>query len=150
MIVDHSRRSVIGLQHSGARCGVAAVELALVMPLLLLLSVISVDFARGYYNAQVISDSARSAALFAANTDLSDMTSLNSATEMALKCAQGLKPLPTVTITTGVDSDDRDYVEVTVSQQFPLVSPFIFNSHYPIQRTSRARLFPSAIASNPE
>ena len=130
---------------SRLRRAAAVVELALVLPLLLIILVVAVDFARVFYNAQVITDCARTAALFSANPDLADRTEHESAVDLALKCAEDLNPRPTITITHGTDSLSQAFVEATVSQTFRLIGPLVFQSEFVITRTARARLYPSAL-----
>ena len=133
-----------------ARQGAAVVEFALVLPLLLIIFVAAVDFARVFYNAQVLTDCARTAALFAANPDLADRTSFESVVELAEACVADLDPKPTFSLTSGTDSRSHAYVEATVSQSFTLVCPFVFQSQYQITRTARAYLYPSALANSDE
>lgn len=132
------------------RHGAAVVEFALVLPLLLIIFVAAVDFARVFYNAQVLTDCARTAALFAANPDLADRTSYESVVELAQACVADLDPQPTFSFTSGTDSQSHAYVEATVSQSFTLVCPFVFQSKYQITRTARAYLYPSALAKSDE
>ena len=132
------------------RKAVAVVELALVLPLLLVLFVVAVDFARVFYNAQVITDCARTAALFASNPDLSDKLTYTDAAELALQCAQDLNPLPTLTISRGKDSLSQEYVEAVVTQQFELLFPLTLQRTFIITRTARARLHPSALVASDE
>ena len=127
-----------------SRRGIAVVELALVLPLLLLIFVVTVDFARIFYNAQVVSDCARSTALFASNPDLSDKTTYESAVEFGLKCGESLQPPPTIEIRQITEAEIH-YVEVTVTQNFRLIVPFTFSSQYPLSHKARARLYPSAV-----
>lgn len=127
------------------RKAAAAVELAMLLPFLLIIFVAAVDFGRVFYNAQVITDCARTTALFVANPDLSDQTVHESAMDLAMQYVKDLKPQPSVNITTGVDGLSHAYVEVTVSQDFALISPLAFRSHYNLARTARARLYPAAI-----
>ena len=124
------------------RRAAAVVEFALLLPFLLIIFVTTVDLARSFYNVQVISDCARAAALFATNTDLSDRTSYESAGDFALKCVEELKPPPTIFFKMGIDSDNHDYVEATVSQDFTLICPLFFQSNYRLSRTARARIYP--------
>jgi Flp pilus assembly protein TadG len=133
-----------------ARKALAVVELALVLPLLLLLFVVAVDFARVFYNAQVITDCARTAAMFASNPDLSDKLSFGDATELALRCAQDLKPLPTITISHGTDNLSQAYVDAVVTQQFDLIVPLMLQRTFFITRSARARLHPSAMVDTDE
>ncbi len=128
-----------------ARRAVAVLELAFVLPLLLIIFVAAVDFARVFYNAQIITDCARTAALFSANPDLADKTEYESAAALALACVSDLTPQPTITITRGKDSLSQEYFEATVSQDFELIFPMTFKSQYVITRTARARLYPAAL-----
>ncbi len=130
------------------RGAVAVLELALVLPLLLIIFVAAVDFARVFYSAQVIADCARTAALYSANPDLADKTGYESAVDLALICAADLDPQPTITIARGKNSLSQEYVEAIVTQRFKLVFPFVFNSEYQITRTARARLYPAALEEN--
>jgi Flp pilus assembly protein TadG len=76
------------------RWGAAAVELAVLLPLLTFLFVITVDFARIFYYAQVIENCARNGAIYESNltTAQSPYASLQNA---ALADAAGLSPQPT-------------------------------------------------------
>ncbi len=130
---------------SQARRAVAVVELALVLPLLLIILVVAVDFARFFYNAQVITDCARTAALFSANPDLADKVPHETAVDLALKCAQDLRPQPNIEIVRGKDNLSQEYFDATVTQTVTLVFPLAFQSQYVISRTARARLHPSAL-----
>ncbi len=132
------------------RKGAAVVEFALVLPLLLIIFVAAVDFARVFYNAQVLTDCARTAALFAANPDLADRTSYETVVELAQTCVADLDPPPTFSFTSGTDSQSHAYVEATVSQSFTLICPFVFESKYQIKRTARAYLYPAALEKSDE
>jgi TadE-like protein len=145
--VGKSRRPS-GRSHQ--RCGAAVVELAFVLPLLLLLFVITVDFARVYYNAQVITDAARVGARYAADIDLADSTSYESVADLVAECTSDLGSPPTVIVTTGKDSEQRQYVEVTVSQKFRLITPLWLQSEYTVSRKARALLFPSTLMEQSE
>ncbi len=131
------------------RKAAAVVEFAVVLPVLLIIFVAAVDFARVFYNAQVLTDCARTAALFAANPDLAHRTSYESVVDLARTCVADLDPQPTFSFTNGTDTQSRAYVEATVSQSFTLICPFVFQSRYQISRTARAHLYPAAIG-NPD
>jgi Flp pilus assembly protein TadG len=133
-------------RRSGRRFGAAVVELAIALPLLLFLVVAGVDFARVYYNAQIIADCARTGALYAANPDLADKTIYESVEQAALVGAQDLKPAPTVTVSYGTDELDQRYAEVKVTQRFSLLCSYpVVASNWDVTRTARARLFPAAL-----
>ncbi len=130
------------------RRAAAVVEFALVLPVLLIIFVAAVDFARVFYNTQVLTDCARTAAQFAANPDLADRTSYESVVDLARTCVADLDPQPTFAFATGTDSQSRAYVEVTVSQPFTLICPFVFQSRYQLSRTARAHLYPAAMVNS--
>lgn len=127
------------------RAGAAAIEAAVVLPLLLILFVISVDLARAYKIAQLVSDCSRETALFVANPNLSDTTDYDSAFTFASEYLSSLKPAPDIEIDEFQDSNDEWHVEVSVTYPFRCLS---FKTSEPlctISRTSRAKLYPSAV-----
>ncbi len=81
----------------------AVVELALLLPFLMLLLVLAVDYARMFYFGVTVENCARNGAYFASNypnnshiyTDLYGYTSLNDA---ILRDASNLSPQPTYTV----------------------------------------------------
>jgi Flp pilus assembly protein TadG len=122
--------------------GAAVVELALALPLLLFLFVVSVDFARVYYSAQIVSDCARTGALYAANPDLGDKSYAETMEQQILANTTDLSPPPTVTVVYGKDTLGNDYVDVTVSYQFKVIMSYVGIPPYiDITRSSRARLY---------
>ena len=100
------------------RKAVAAVELALLLPLLTLLFVAAVDFARIFYYAQLIESCARNGALYACDPKAPAYNLYSSVQEAALADVSSLNPQPTVSSTTGIDSAGNDYVAVTVTWPF--------------------------------
>jgi Flp pilus assembly protein TadG len=104
------------------RRGVAAVELAVLLPFLAFLLVITIDFSRIYYVTLTLNNCARNGALYACDnpTNAADTTGIQNA---ALADASNLTPAPTVTSITGTDSDGQ-YVEVTVSYQFHTITNY--------------------------
>ena len=129
------RRGVPGKQN---RPGVAAVEFAVLLPFLVFMFVIAVDWARIFYYAIAVENCARNGALYmsqaqSAKTIASPYTdsgyvnlyvnSANPVTAAALADAPDLTPTPTVTSTTGSEGYGP-YVEVTVSYPFHTVTDF--------------------------
>jgi Flp pilus assembly protein TadG len=121
------------------RCGVAAVELAILLPFLAFILVVTVDYS--YYTELTLNNCARNGALYACNnpTCAADTTGIQNA---ALADAGNISPAPTVTSTTGTDSDGT-YVSVTVSYTFNTITnyPGIPNS-VNLARTVRMRVSP--------
>lgn len=105
------------------RKGSAAMELAVLLPLLLFLFVAAVDFTRIFHFSQVIGSCARNGALYGSNltTYTSPYASIQAA---ALADATNLSPQPTVTSTTGNDSSGNPFVRVTVTWQYRAITGF--------------------------
>lgn len=130
---------------SRVRRGASATELALLLPLLGGLFLVSVDFARLYYHYSIVSNCARNGALYASDPVAAAESRYSSVTDAAQADANpDLNPLPTVTSTTGTDTAGDAYVEVTVSYPFQTIS------NYPglpnpinLTRTVRMRLAPT-------
>jgi Flp pilus assembly protein TadG len=116
--------------------GVAAVEMALLLPVLTLLFVGIVDLGRVFRQYEVVTDCARNGALYASMNDshAADTTKTKAAA-LADADAQALSPQPTVSVATGTNADGK-YVDVTVTYQFPLISAY-FPSPVPLTRTVR-------------
>jgi Flp pilus assembly protein TadG len=131
---------------SPRRCGASAVELALVLPMLSLVFVIVVDFARLYYYYSIVTNSARNAALYASGTPIDQLESpYNSCSDAALaEDAYNLSPQLTISPPYyGTDSSGNSYVRVTVTY------PFTTITHYPglpnpinLTRTVQMRMAP--------
>ncbi len=104
-----------------SRRGSAALELAIVVPFLLLLFVIVVDFGRIFYFGQTIENCARAGALYASDATTIAQSPYANVTQAALADATNLSPQPTVTSSTGTDADGNPYVRVTVSWTFNMI-----------------------------
>ena len=107
----------------GQRRAAAVVELAIVLPFLLFLFFVTVDYSRVFYFSQIISNCARNGALYGSNlvTAQSPYTSIK---EAALADATNLRPQPKVTSTRGTDADGNPYVRVTVAWDFHTIADF--------------------------
>jgi Flp pilus assembly protein TadG len=131
------------------RRGAAVVEFALALPLLILMFVMGVDFARVYFNAQIVADCARLGAHYIANPDIGDKTEYESAEAIILECAKNLSPAPTVSIFQDKNASPP-YVEVTVTHRFKrlcLLALPSSSAEIELTRKSRARLYPAALES---
>src|SRR5712671_2456593 len=91
------------LRQRPARRGVAAVELAILLPLLVFLLVIAIDWARVFFYTVTIENCARNGALWASDpyTQNQGYTTISQA---ALADASDIHPAPTVTSATGTDN----------------------------------------------
>jgi Flp pilus assembly protein TadG len=125
------------------RRAASAVELALLLPILTLLLVISVDFARIYYAYETITNCARNGAMWFSDP-VAQATSKYATVDAAARAdAANLDPSRlTVSSNTGVGGDGNPYVEVTVMYQFPLVTTYLGFSAQTLSRTVRMRTAP--------
>jgi Flp pilus assembly protein TadG len=135
-LVDSAR--LPGIPGKQNRPGVAAVELALLLPFLAFMFVIAIDWARIFYYSIAVENCARNGALYmsaqgSAKTITAPYTdsayvnlyvnSKSPVTDAALADAPDLSPTPTVASNNGTDSNGA-YVEVTVSYPFQTMSGF--------------------------
>lgn len=146
MLSGMSEGKLTNHRKTSPRLGAAAVEFALLFPLLLIMFLVAVDFARIYRCTQIVADSARMGAMYLSNPDLSDKTPYATVQEAALACASNLSPPPTVTSRDGTDARGNRYYEVTVTYNFSLVSRALgMLSSMTIKRSVQARMYPAAV-----
>ena len=129
--------------HRGSerRTAVAAVELAVLLPFLAFIFVVTVDFSRIFYDSLILNNCARNGALYgcANPTNSLDTTGIQNA---ALADASNLSPTPTVTSTTGTNSDGN-YVQVTVTWTFQTITNYPgIPSTITLTRTVQMRVTP--------
>ena len=116
--------------------GVAVVELAVLLPLLILLFMIAIDFARVYYFSLSLTNCARAGALYASDPSTADESPFSSVQQAALADATNLSPQPTITSTSGTDASGRRYVSVTANYTFQTVTGFPgIPTQVPLRRT---------------
>jgi len=106
------------MRHAQSRRGVAATELAFLLPLLVLLFAIGVDWGRIFYYSITIDNCARNGALFAMDPYSNIKSPYANMTAAALADAPNLSPQPTVTTASGVTADGYKYVDCTVTYPF--------------------------------
>jgi len=130
------------------RSGAAVVELAVLLPLLMLLFVLATDFARVIYFSVTLNNCARAGALYAYDPTAASESAFNSAQAAALAEATNLNPQPTITSANGVDASGRAYVEVTATYAFNTITSFpcVPNN---IQLSRKVRMFVAAATPTP-
>ena len=125
------------------RRGSAAVELAVLAPLLMFLFVITVDFARIFYFSQTVENCARGGALYASDPKAPASSLYTSVQQAALADAPNLSPQPAVTSTTGTDATGDAYVRVTVTWTFKPITGFVgLPTTVNLSRTVQMRMAP--------
>jgi Flp pilus assembly protein TadG len=127
------------------RAGAAIAELAMALPILLVVFAFTVDFARVYYFTQIVSDCARNGAMYASHPDLRELSPYETAEQAALAGADNLSPKPTVTSQTIKDTSDTELAVVTVKYPFKRLFPLIIKGDLNIESTSRMRVCPAGV-----
>src|SRR5260370_27480238 len=101
-----------------ARRGVAATELAVLLPFLAFIFVVGVDWSRLFFYSVTIDNCARNGAVYASDPYSKVQSPYSSITAAALADAPNLTPQPTVKSASGVDANGYSYVDCTVSYPF--------------------------------
>ncbi len=116
----HIRNSLI---MSPVRRGAAAVELAVLLPLIAFLLLIATDFSRVFYYSIIVTNCARNGALYASDPTTATQTPYTSIEQAALADAPNVSGA-TVTSSTGSSSSGGGYVDVTVKYTFHTITSF--------------------------
>jgi len=125
------------------RPGAAAVELALLLPLLAFLFVVAVDFARIFYYSLSVTNCARNGAIYACDETAALQSPYKSTEEAALSDASNLSPTPTV-VSKSVLDGTTSFVEVTVTYEFQTLTKYpLVPSSVSVARTVRMRSIPA-------
>lgn len=106
------------------RQGVAATELAILLPFLAFVFVVALDWSRLFYYSVIITNCARNGALYNSDPYRTNNSPYADVTAAALADATNLSPTPTVTSTFGTDAGSGSYTEVTVSWDFKTITNF--------------------------
>lgn len=126
-----------------SRRAAAAVELALMLPLLAFIMVATCDFARLYYDYLTVTNCARNGALWASDPTTSAYSVYSTVQQAALADAANLSPTPTVTLSTGTDANGNPNVSVTVSYSFQMISSYLGFPSVNLSRTVEMRVAPA-------
>lgn len=129
-------------QVPGRRRGAAAVELAVLLPVLGFLFVTGVDYARVFFHHVTITNCARNGAVYGSMdaTHAADTAGIQAA---ALQDASNLSPAPTIVSSTGINGAGKPYVQVTVTYPFQTFASYPgFGTPVTITRTIEMRVAP--------
>src|SRR5262249_12177463 len=110
-------------RRSPARRGVAVVELAVLLPFLAFMFVVTVDWCRVFYYSVTVTNCARNGALYCSDPVAQASSPYANVNQAALADAPNLSPPPAVSTVWGSDAYGP-YVEVTVSYPFQTVANF--------------------------
>ena len=125
------------------RSGAAAAELAILLPFVVLMFGVTLDFCRIFHASQTIQNCAYAAALYASDTaearpEFSD--SEEAAADAAVAEGASLKPPVTVADVTTTYSNDQ--VTVTVTYQFSMLTPILGSTTRTIKRSVTMSMAP--------
>jgi Flp pilus assembly protein TadG len=125
------------------RPGAATVELSLVLPLLVFLLLVGMDYSRVFYASVIVANCARNGAIWMTDPNLAIRSSFETVEDAVAADASDLPDTLQVTTNTGTDSSGYQWSEVTVVYQFQTVVnyPGIPNQ-VNISRTVRMRNVP--------
>jgi Flp pilus assembly protein TadG len=125
------------------RRAAAAVELAIMLPVLTTILVIACDFSRLYYSYLTITNCARNGALWASDPTMQPYSPYSTVTAAAQAGASNLSTLPSVTSSSGTDANGHSTVSVTVSYTFHMISSYLGFSTVSLSRTVEMRVAPA-------
>jgi Flp pilus assembly protein TadG len=127
------------------RRAAAAVELALVLPLLVFLFVLTVDYARLFYYTQTLDNCARNGALYACDAYAATQSPYASVNDAALADApDSFRSQLTVTSSTATTSAGQEVV-VTVGYTFTTMTQYPgVPTQMNLTRTVRMRVVPAS------
>jgi Flp pilus assembly protein TadG len=131
------------------RRGTAVVELAVLIPFLVMLFLVTVDFARVFYFSLTLTNCARAGALYASDPVAATESPFPSVESAALADATNISPQPTISSATGIDASGRPYVEVTATYTFTTITQFpVIPNQVQLTRTVRMLLAASTPNTN--
>jgi Flp pilus assembly protein TadG len=112
----------------GPRRGVAATELALLLPFLGLMFVAALDFARVFHVTQTLQACADAGALFASGTAQTSAATGPAQAAKNAACAAGASLVPALQADQVSVSQNGSTTTVTVTYDFPLLTPVLGTS----------------------
>jgi Flp pilus assembly protein TadG len=116
----------LNVRDQKARRSAATVELAVLLPILMFLLLVAVDYARIFYYSLTIENCARNGAQFACNTSNYQMP-YSSIQQAAIADGGNLNPPLTtanVSVANGTDANNNPTVTVTVSYTFQTITGY--------------------------
>lgn len=135
--MNHRRSIRLSINRRAA----ATVELALVLPLLIALFGMVVDFSRSFRYSLTLAACARNGAMYASDPTIEAKSPFEDVTEAALAGTEILAETPTVTSTQFTDSHGYDCVQVTVSYPFETILGCPgFQNDFTLSRTAIMRI----------
>jgi hypothetical protein len=138
------RGGIVMRQRQPSRRGAAAVELAALLPLMVFLFVIALDWGRVYYYSVTLTNAARQGAIYLCDPVMRAASPYTTVSDAALSDCTNLQPSPTVNSTSGTDASGNPYVEVSVSWPMSLITGYPGISN-PTNMTGTVRMRQSVV-----
>lgn len=137
---ERRRVSVGSRPRTRGERGQSLAELAVLLPILLIIALGAVDFGRAYFASQAVDNAARTGAQYAA-VSTANAGNLNGIQTAVAQESGGLASTPTVTAATGADSMGKTYTRITVSYNFTTMIAWPGLPHsIPMTRTVQMRV----------
>jgi Flp pilus assembly protein TadG len=147
-LVPHSKDRAMSRTEApqGRRRAAASLEMAILLPLICLLALGSLDFARVLCAYATITDCARNGALYASDATASARSPYANYAAAAIADGASLSPALTASNVSLTTSSDiySSLVEVTVSYQVTLFCGLLSTSTQSLSRTVKMRVAPAA------
>lgn len=132
-----------GRRRPAPRRGAALLEFAVLLPLLLFLAVLAVDFGRIFHDDCVVANAARAGAVYA-GASAATATDVAGITRVAQAAAADLDGAAvTVAVAAGTDSANGPCVDVTVSAHFQSSTAYLVPGTILLSHRARARVLPT-------
>jgi Flp pilus assembly protein TadG len=137
-----------GKNAQSRRRGVAATELAVILPLFVMLFVIAVDFGRIFYVEYIVINATRCGAMYGSTnpTCAQDTTGIQQRVQAEAKDLDSA--LMQITSTTGTDSAGNPCVDVTVTYPFTMVTSYLISTNLTVASKIRMPVAPVLPAFN--
>jgi Flp pilus assembly protein TadG len=126
----------------GQRRGVAATEMAIVLPFLCFMLVVAVDYCRIFYFTQTVQNSAYSGALYASGTVQVSSTVAKTDAAKQAAVSEGTTLTPPLRLEDVAVSFDAQNATVTVQYEYQMLTPYFGNSRVSLARSVTMGLAP--------
>lgn len=132
----------------GGRRGVAAAELALILPLFVLLCVVAVDFGRVFYVEYIVINAARCGALYGSTNPSCAQDTAGIQQRVQAEAKDLDVELLQITCTKGTDSAGNPCIDVMVNYPFKMITSYLTSKNLDVASRSRMRVGPVLPAFN--
>jgi Flp pilus assembly protein TadG len=111
------------------RRGVAATELALILPLFVTLFVVAVDFGRVFYVEYIVINAARCGAMYGSTNPTCAQDTAGIQQKVLAEAKDLNSQLLEITSITGTDSAGNPCIDVTVTYRFTMITNYLISTN---------------------